>query len=98
MRIGQAGHNGFSGKIDNARFVVGELFRVCVRADKNDPIFFDRDGFGVRLTFVHGVDVSVKENKIDIVRPVHFLKEAKQEDKEAAKEDEKGARFHLTLR
>ena len=98
MRIGQAGHNSFSGKIDHARFVVGEFLRVCIRADKDDPIFFDRDGSGVRLTLVNGIDVSVNENKIDNVRAVHFLKKAKQENKEAAEEGEKGTRFHLTLR
>ena len=98
MRIGQAGYNSFSGKIDNVRFVVGEFLRVCVRADKDNSIFFDRDGLGARLMLVDGVDVSVNENKIDNVRAVHFLKKAKQENKEAAEEGEKGTRFHLTLR
>jgi hypothetical protein len=43
-------------------------------------------------------ETTIDEDKIDVVRAVHFLKKAKQENKEAAEEGEKGTRFHLTLR
>jgi len=48
--------------------------------------------------FMMSCESTIDEDKIDVVRAVHFLKKAKQDNENAAKEDKKGARFHLTLR
>ena len=59
MRISQAGNNRFAGKINRARSM--KVLRVGVRTDKNDALVFHRDGFGVRLLFINGVNISVKK-------------------------------------
>ena len=66
MRIGQARHDGFPGEIDRLRFRRLIFFRVRVRADENNRVILHRDRFGVRLAFVHRVNVAVDENDLSI--------------------------------
>src|SRR5207237_1219672 len=72
-----------------------------------DALIFYRDGLGVRLTLVNGVNVPVDQNKIDIhSTPLRFAQgrffaHAHLNGKAAEaryKSAEKRARFHLTLR
>jgi hypothetical protein len=65
MRIGQAGNNRMFVEVDRARRV--KFLGVFIGADKNDAIFANRDRFSARLFFVNGVNVSVDQQKIDIL-------------------------------
>ncbi|MDP9185895.1 MAG: hypothetical protein M3O72_00880 [Verrucomicrobiota bacterium] len=69
-------------------------FHFFVRANKNDPVFLDRDCFGVRQFFVNGVNISVKEEKIDILGGVYLENGAAEQCQNA---NERNPRFHLTL-
>ncbi len=64
MRIGQAGQNGRAMQIDRFHFCGTEFFRFVIRADKQNAIALDGDGFRMRLGVIAGVDVTVQENQI----------------------------------
>ena len=48
-----------------------KFFSRFLRANKNDPVFFDRDRLGMRFFFVERVNVSVGQEKIDILGRAH---------------------------
>jgi len=66
VRVGQAGEQRSTGEINSASSV--KFLRLIVRTDENVSIFFDRDCFGLRSFFVNRVNISVNEQKIDIIR------------------------------
>src|SRR5207237_2403983 len=68
MRIGHSGDNGAATKIDNARFVARQLFRIFIRADERNPVLLHCNRFGVRLALVDRVNVPVNEDEIDPLR------------------------------
>ena len=79
MRIGQPRHDRVAVKIDNLRGV--KFLRLLIRADENDAVAFHRDRLSFRLLVLDGVDVSVRENKIDILGANHWAKKEKSEKK-----------------
>ena len=82
VRIGQPGHDGVLMKIDNARGV--KLCRLFIGSDKNDAVAFYRDRFGVRLFVIDGVNVPVFQNKIDIFRADHWIKQEERQKRKKA--------------
>ena len=69
MRIGQSRNNRVLVEIDRA--FSAKFFSRFLRANKNDPVFFDCDRLGVRFFFVQRVNVAVGQEKIDILGRVH---------------------------
>src|ERR1700737_3642116 len=97
MRIGHSGHNGAAAKIDNARFVARQLFRIFIRADERDAVAFHANRFRVRLLFVDSVNVPVNEDEIDIFVGAHLLGGNEKEERDTGETKMEWAHFHLTL-
>jgi hypothetical protein len=97
MRIGHSGHNGAAAKIDNARFVARQLFRIFIRADERNPVFLHRNRFGVRLALVDSVNVPVNEDEIDMFGGAQLLGGKEREELDTGETKMEWTHFHLTL-
>jgi hypothetical protein len=69
MRISEAGHDRATVKIDNFRGM--KPFRVAIRANENDSVCLYRHRFALRLLLRDGVNVPVRQKKIDIFSACH---------------------------
>jgi hypothetical protein len=64
MRVGQAGHDRASAKIDYASAFAFVRSRVRVRPDKDNLARFDRYGLRARLPVIYRIDVAVLEDYV----------------------------------
>jgi hypothetical protein len=64
MRIGQAGQNGAASQIHHARRRAAQRLHLRIGTDQKNASGLDRDGFGMRLVLVNGVDIPVDEKQI----------------------------------
>jgi hypothetical protein len=84
MRIGQAGDEGATVKIDNAGVFAAKSLDICDRSNENDSSILNGDSLGLRLFRVEGVDVGVGEDHVHIFGPSHVSRRAAHKEQNSS--------------